>query len=428
MKTKFCLIPFIPAALFMMFLKYTEAGLAENETFMGLHSIQLSYLAVGIGAALFLICVAVNIFDKKTAQFYSLAKNPVCAVFAFLAGILIACEGAFAIMNDVSAGTFSVFPLIGSAFSVLGAIAFIYVASCHFSGKNCQNSAAVLVLLPALWGCVKLLVSFLSYTTRSVLSTDMIGLICYVFITLFFFSNAMVLSNLEGRNPVKGCYIYGLPMIACLLAYSTKLIMENAVATGSFDFKELLLPAGFLSLAVYALAFLIELTLKCRTKDQILAVSESGELGEYQTSTVREEVAFAENYDQDSSYLPQNGVNTEQLIFGADFDENTGYNVMKAVNKQPVVLSTEDENLNVLPNMNETGAAEETETERTPVMFGQEDTADEAEKTENNRIADSDFITSVQKPADEKDEFAVRMDEIDKLILEIQKKQEEDTP
>lgn len=428
MKTKLCFIPFIPAALFMMFLKYKESGLAAKETFMGLNSIQLSYLTIGVGVALFLVCVVINLFDKKTAQFYSLVKNPVSAIFAFLVGIIIACDGAFSIMNDVSSGTFSVFPLIGSVFSIFAAVAFIYIASCHFSGKNCKNSMAVLILLPALWGCVKLLVSFLSYTTKSVLSTDMIGLICYVFITLFFFSSAMVLSNLEGRNPVKGCYIYGLPMIACLLAYSTKLIMKNVLATGNFDIKELLLPTAFLSIAVYALAFLIELTLKCKTKDQILVVPERDDLDEYQISTVREEVAFDENYDRNGDYLPQNGVGSEQLIFGTDFDETADYNVMKPSNRQPVVLSTEDESFNVLPDTNEISETDHgKKTERMPVSF---------EKTENTetsgnsevRIADSDFITSIQEPVDDKDEFEVRMDEIDKLILEIQKKQEEDTP
>ena len=66
MKVKYSVIPFVPAFLAMMFLKMMSiVGMYSHGQFMGMNSMNIIYTVIGIAVGLFVVCVLLNLFDRK---------------------------------------------------------------------------------------------------------------------------------------------------------------------------------------------------------------------------------------------------------------------------------------------------------------------------------------------------------------------------
>ncbi|MER2149676.1 MAG: hypothetical protein ABS987_11065, partial [Ruminococcus sp.] len=90
MKVKYSVIPFVPAFLAMMFLKMMSiVGMDSHGQFMGMNSMNITYTVIGIAVGLFVVCVLLNLFDRKTAPVYPLKRNFPAGLFAVLSGIAV---------------------------------------------------------------------------------------------------------------------------------------------------------------------------------------------------------------------------------------------------------------------------------------------------------------------------------------------------
>src|SRR5699024_2775875 len=103
MKVKFSLIPFIPAMIAMVGLKLMSLyGLDGNGMFLGMNKMGIAYAVIGISLALFVVCVIINLFDRKTAPVYPVKKNFVSGVFSVLAGISVAGSSVTTFLNTTN--------------------------------------------------------------------------------------------------------------------------------------------------------------------------------------------------------------------------------------------------------------------------------------------------------------------------------------
>ncbi len=94
MKVKYSVIPFVPAFLAMMFLKMMSiVGMDSHGQFMGMNSMNITYTVIGIAVGLFVVCVLLNLFDRKTAPVYPLKRNFPAGLFAVLSGIAVLGDG-----------------------------------------------------------------------------------------------------------------------------------------------------------------------------------------------------------------------------------------------------------------------------------------------------------------------------------------------
>lgn len=85
MKVKHSIIPFIPIALAMAVLKIMSIfAVDSNGLLFGMNKIGISYLTVLLALGLFVVCVLLNLFDRKTAPVYKVKKNYISGVFAIL--------------------------------------------------------------------------------------------------------------------------------------------------------------------------------------------------------------------------------------------------------------------------------------------------------------------------------------------------------
>lgn len=268
MKVKFSTIPFIPAVIVMVLFRIMSIfGADENGNFLGMNKMETAYTVIGIGVALFVVCVLINIFDRRTAPVYPLKKNPAAGVFAILSGVAVIASSAATFLTTTTDSEYYTMTLICAIFAIPAGIAFMVMSKTHFSGESMLSSASILFVFPALWGCTELVYEFLSATRVSIAASDLTSLFCYIFVTLYYFSHSMVVSRIKGRNPIKSCFIYGVPAVALLISHSIYTFITAAQENAGY--AVMLSAAQLLILALYAGSFIVEMTFNSYTKDEI---------------------------------------------------------------------------------------------------------------------------------------------------------------
>lgn len=303
MKVKYSVIPFILAVIATIGLKLMSVfGLDGNGMFLGMNKMGIAYAVIGVTLALFLVCVIINIFDRKTAPVYPLKKNYLAGVFAVFAGVSVAASAITTLLNTTNDSEYYLMTVVCAAFSIPAAIALILMSKVHFTGKSTISGVSMLFIFPALWGCAELVSEFLVATKVSISASDMTPLFCYIFITLYYFSHSMIVSRIKGRNPVKACFIYGLPAVAISLSYGLYVIctamIEGTLAT------QVLFGAELIIFSIYALSFIVEMAFNSYTKDEIEIIDGMPDDEDtYENSYVKsggyDELVFSERKDTD---------------------------------------------------------------------------------------------------------------------------------
>ena len=103
MKVKYSVIPFILALIATIGLKLMSIfGLDGSGMFLGMNKMGIAYAVIGVTLALFLVCVIINIFDRKTAPVYPLKKNYLAGVFAVFAGVSVAASAITTLLNTTN--------------------------------------------------------------------------------------------------------------------------------------------------------------------------------------------------------------------------------------------------------------------------------------------------------------------------------------
>lgn len=303
MKVKYSVIPFILAVIATIGLKLMSVfGLDGSGMFLGMNKMGITYAVIGVTLALFLVCVIINIFDRKTAPVYPLKKNYLAGVFAVFAGVSVAASAITTLLNTTNDSEYYLMTVVCAAFSIPAAIALILMSKVHFTGKSTISGVSMLFIFPALWGCAELVSEFLVATKVSISASDMTPLFCYIFITLYYFSHSMIVSRIKGRNPVKACFIYGLPAVAISLSYGLYVIctamIEGTLAT------QVLFGAELIIFSIYALSFIVEMAFNSYTKDEIEIIDGMPDDEDtYENSYVKsggyDELVFSERKDTD---------------------------------------------------------------------------------------------------------------------------------
>ena len=304
MKIKYSVIPFVPVAVIMIVFKLMSVvGLDNNGMFLGMNKIGVNFAVIGMAIGLFVLCVIINLFDRKTAPVYPVKKNPVAGAAAVASGLLVITSTVLSLIDMSPSSEYFLMMIICTVLSIPAGIALMLMSKVHFVGKSTVSGVSMLFVCPSLWGCALLVLEFLSATKVSISSFDLTSLFCYIFLTLFLFSYAMVASRIKGRNPVKACYIYGLPAAALLLSHGIEKIVVSVVE--GFQLANVVSALLFIVLAVLIVSFDLELFFNPITKDELEIIdglpSENENYEKKYTDTDDyEELVFSERPDLES--------------------------------------------------------------------------------------------------------------------------------
>ena len=274
MRVKYSVFPFVPALCIMLFYKLMSLfGLDSNGLFMGMNVMNLTYTVIGITLGLFLVCVLLNIFDRKTAPVYPVKHNLAAGIFSLIGGALVIASSA-AKLSTAKAGStdseYFMMMVICAVFSLPAGIALMLISKVHFQGRSVISGISVLFIFPALWGCSELVLEFLMATKASISSRDLTPLFCYIFLTLYLFSNSMIVSRIKGKNPVKACFIYGLPAAAASITFGVYEVLR--LNKEGYEYSAMLSSVMFIILSLYILSFLAEMFMNSYTKDEFEVV------------------------------------------------------------------------------------------------------------------------------------------------------------
>lgn len=269
MKTKYSIIPFIPAIIAAVGLKIMSMfAMDGNGLLFGMNKSSINYCVIGISLGLFALCVLINLFDRRTAPVCPVKRNVVSGTLAILSGVAIVGSSFLTLLNTTAGNSEGyLLSILVALFSIPAAIAMVMISKVHFTGKTIVSNASMFFVFPALWGCCGLVSEFIAATKVSISASDMTPLFCYIFITLYLFSSSMVVSRVKGKNPVKACFIYGLPAATVSLAYGVGAVLTSSVENTGVS--ALVNGIMFIILAAYIVSFTVEMFTDCLTKAEV---------------------------------------------------------------------------------------------------------------------------------------------------------------
>lgn len=322
MKIKLSWIPFIPAVLAMTALRLLSVfGNDDTGMISGINALLFSYLAVGVALALFVLCIIFNIADRKTAPVYESKRNVPAGIFSVLSA---AFTLAYSVMN-LMAKKDSEYLLINIVcalcvfLAMLAAIGLVFMARTHFTGFAPVSNIAFLYVFPSLWAVSELVSCFLEATKLSVAASDMSLLFCFIFLTLSLFPQAMVISKIPGKNPVKASFIYGMPSAAFGISYGAFLIAR--VVFDSVGGIALLAGAMLISFGLYQICYLVELTRGALRKDEIVIVDAfTDSNSDTEINNIDGELVLGED-KKDEDYSQKATADTDDFIMGYEADD-----------------------------------------------------------------------------------------------------------
>ena len=266
MKSKLSWIAFIPLFAVAVFCKLAPFILPEGTVF-GMSDLLLDYVFLGAVVILFLITVLFCLTDKKISAYYLPRRNIFAGVFGILLAVAFAADGANEIFHIFSSGVVEALSLIEAVLLLLSAVILVVLGLTHFFRAEGSKGFVLLNIMPALLCAVRMITCFVQFTTISLRVADVTSLACYIFAAMFFFNYAVALSFIKVKNAVKSCFIFGIPAVAALIACAVpKLIF-------TFDMQDLISNLGaveMILMGVYILSFTIELTAFVPTADRVI--------------------------------------------------------------------------------------------------------------------------------------------------------------
>lgn len=457
MKVKYSVFPFIPAFIAMVFFKLMSLfGLDGNGLFLGMNAMNITYTVIGISIGLFVVCILFNIFDRKTAPVYPVKKNFAAGIFSLLGGasVIAASAARFsaALSNSIDSEYYLMI-IICAVFSLPAGIALMLISKVHFQGKSIVSNISILFVFPSLWGCSELVSEFLMATKASIYSRDLTSMFCYIFLTLYLFSNSMVVSRIKGRNPVKSCFIYGLPAIAVSVTFGVYEILR--MTREGYEYSAALAAVQFIILGLYAASFIFEMFRNSYTKDEFEVIdalpAEEKEIERIKEkkNPSQDELKFVQQAEEEEEYI--NTKDYEDLVFSdrpaandpaAEKDDDyyatskslddfiMGYDVDEE-DDEPIPYFTKNEKNNIeaplIVPYNDEAPVSEKKQDKKSVSDAQR-LLDEAKNAGNNGEAkdtaekiNDELNNSAEQKAKDDDYYERRLEEINNLLKDFDK-------
>ena len=283
MTSKLSFIAFAPFSVAAIAIEIIRLFFMDtNGMFFIFDDLMLSYLAIACSVLALLFAVVFCLVDKKTAPVYVISKNFVCGIFGFLLAVTLASDGANKAFLLIRNAQYTFVEIADIVLTILCAIVFVVLALNHFVGNGGVKGLSVFYLIPAIWSAFRLVACFLDFTTVSISVSDITILVCYIFSTLFLFNYAMIIALMKGKSPVRSAFIYGLPAVIILLAYGVHEITDVFVLkAGDLSLFANLESLELTVLALYILAFVIEMSICVKKKDEIELIEDLEDQEEY---------------------------------------------------------------------------------------------------------------------------------------------------
>lgn len=309
MKVKLSWFTFFPAIVLVALIKILElAGVTQL-----FQVVSAPYMAVFVIVLSFGVNLIFSLLDKETSPVYILKRNTPAGVFAMLTAACVASKSFLSLIQVLQNYPFDLLAVITSLVGVVAAISFVILALAHIQGKNYMPRIGVCFLSIPVWCCFVLIKTFLENRTVSTADIDPVYNFALIFAMILFLNIPMVVSVIQGKNAVKSCFVYGMPM--ALLGILSGVDTVVNVINGGLDYSENIVGFAFLFMGIYILLFNYELTKNIKNVNELEICYDADEIADYGElyGTTKEEVVVSDsNYDGDYFYGYEYGYGTTE--------------------------------------------------------------------------------------------------------------------
>lgn len=222
--------------------------------------------------ALFLIAVTVVAVlsarqDKTLSTPYVPPHNGLAAFVGALTGLFMIFESVNLIMQSqteietaqmqeaVSRQPYV--QMITAWFGIFAALSILVTAVGFMRGTNPLRKHPLVGLLPTLWGCMCMVLLFVTYTAKANATQNIYDMLTVAFLLMFFFVQAKLCAGFQEERSLRFAYMAGIPAILFALVGSLPCVLLTIAGRrvpGEF-------PAGMhsviLMLAIYMFVWLI---------------------------------------------------------------------------------------------------------------------------------------------------------------------------
>ena len=262
MKSKLCWATFIPVTLIAIILKALESF----SVIPSLPGKMLSYTALGLILLTFIIHIIFVASDKETSPAYLLSRNVPAAVFLLISAAMITSKSALTIILALQNNKFDFLILAMTLLGIVTAVCLVVISLAHIQGRNFLPRMGAFLLVMPVWAGLVLVYEFLENRKVSVADVDEFKLFALAFMMIFLFKLSMIISTVDGRNPVKAMFLYGLPMASLCLSIGAVNVFD--IIKNGIDYSENVFGFALCALGIYAVLFIREITSLMRTKSE----------------------------------------------------------------------------------------------------------------------------------------------------------------
>lgn len=280
MKYKKMWFTLIPTILLMLITKvyqiYTEQ---TGNSIFGNDNIIASYVTIGLVFVQFIILFIMSVTDKKTASVYNYKKNTFAGSMCLFSAVALIVDVCCYLPSILIYKNYTSTTLLNIILSCVAAFGLFLLSWTHISGKKPPSTVSLLMLTVPLWCVVKLFTALTENSASSVVMTDVLDLFIYLFLSLYLLSATSIISMLNQKNYVKEIVLFGIPLVSVLVTYDvqivTKLIL-NGYTSGYY--MEIIKACELTLFALYAVAFMLEISKYSKNKDEVRIIESQEEI------------------------------------------------------------------------------------------------------------------------------------------------------
>lgn len=259
MKIKYAWIPFVLTVLAAVpFRVYQLLYLVDLKTgFSKEGDISGTVFLGAIAVALLLICI-MCLCDRNAPYKNVPHRNILAGIFGILLSLAMFYVSASELMNF---GTAGVKAIVSGVFCALAAVSMLAMSVGMTYGKNVYENMPLLALLIPIWGCVRLVITFMNYTSIANISQHLFNMLAIIFLLLFQYSQAKMLAGVGGQKIIRSLFLFGFPAVvfAVLASVPWFVLYFSGVQAGVYE--ETPLTLGYSAVdclfALFILCFLI---------------------------------------------------------------------------------------------------------------------------------------------------------------------------
>ena len=268
MKLKYISVPFILSLIAIIALRVYQFSSIGNAK-VRLEWTNLELICVMITVAFLAFAIIISILSRNIPNFLKVDKHTFTGIIGALAGVLISCNGVADIIRFITSSKKDLLVLFLGIFGIAAGIIFIGLSFCSIKGGNIFETNKLLLLLPTVWGLLRLLQMFFVYNAIATNIIDMSDEFAVIFLLLFMFYQSKLFAGIINKFAFRAVFMFGFTATLFIIIYSSLELLRCIDMGESLGIYRIIALTADLALGLYIALFLFSINANSKAKGMI---------------------------------------------------------------------------------------------------------------------------------------------------------------